>query len=138
MLDGLEREYCKIAYGTDRFAVEACTQRMGAILDQCDAMAIGDVAQGVELRGVTRVVDDQNRLGLGPDAGTDRGRVEVAIAWVRDRPGVVAPIIGARTAAQLRGALAVEELDLPDEIFIALDEVSTPNRGYPEFGWNQR
>ena len=37
-----------------------------------------------------------------------------------------------------RASLAVEELDLPDEIFIALDEVSTPNRGYPEFGWNQR
>ena len=69
-------------------------------------------------------------LGVAP--------LEVAIAWVRDRPGVVAPIIGARTAAQLRGALAVEELDLPDEIFIALDEVSTPSRGYPEFGWNQR
>jgi aryl-alcohol dehydrogenase-like predicted oxidoreductase len=69
-------------------------------------------------------------LGVAP--------LEVAIAWVRDRPGVVAPIIGARTAAQLRGALAVEELDLPDEIFIALDEVSTPTRGYPEFGWNQR
>ena len=69
-------------------------------------------------------------LGVAP--------LEVAIAWVRDRPGVVAPIIGARTAAQLCGALAVEELDLPDEIFIALDEVSTPSRGYPEFGWNQR
>src|SRR4030095_5302431 len=31
--------------------------------------------------------------------------LEVALVWVRDRPGVTAPIIGARTAAQLRGAL---------------------------------
>ncbi len=50
--------------------------------------------------------------------------LEVALAWVRDRPGVTAPILGARTAAQLRGALGVEELVLPDEIATALDDVS--------------
>jgi len=50
--------------------------------------------------------------------------LEVALAWVRDRPGVTAPIVGARTAAQLRGALGVEELTLPDEIVEALDDVS--------------
>jgi aryl-alcohol dehydrogenase-like predicted oxidoreductase len=51
--------------------------------------------------------------------------LEVALTWVRDRPGVTAPIIGARTAAQLRGALGVEELTLPPEIIDALDDVST-------------
>jgi aryl-alcohol dehydrogenase-like predicted oxidoreductase len=50
--------------------------------------------------------------------------LEVALAWVRDRPGVTAPIIGARTAAQLRGALGAEELSLPVEITAALDDVS--------------
>lgn len=50
--------------------------------------------------------------------------LEVALTWVRDRPGVTAPIVGARTAAQLRGALGVEELTLPDEIVEALDDVS--------------
>jgi aryl-alcohol dehydrogenase-like predicted oxidoreductase len=69
-------------------------------------------------------------LGVSP--------LEVALAWVRDRPGVVAPILGARTAAQLRGALTVEELTLPEEIVTALDEVSAPERGYPDSGWNQR
>ena len=39
--------------------------------------------------------------------------LEVALAWVRDRPGVTAPIVGARTAAQLKGILGVEELALP-------------------------
>lgn len=58
--------------------------------------------------------------------------LEVALAWVRDRPGVAAPIVGARTAAQLRGVIGVEELELPDEIRIALDEVSAPALGYPE------
>jgi aryl-alcohol dehydrogenase-like predicted oxidoreductase len=58
--------------------------------------------------------------------------VEVALAWIRDRPGVVAPVVGARTAAQLRGALASEALTLPDEIAQALDDVSAPILGYPE------
>jgi aryl-alcohol dehydrogenase-like predicted oxidoreductase len=46
--------------------------------------------------------------------------------------------VGARTAAQLLGSLAAETLELPDEITIALDEVSLPARGYPEHGWSQR
>ena len=63
---------------------------------------------------------------------------EVALAWVRDRPGVVAPIVGARTVEQLREALASESVELPPEIASALDDVSTPALGYPEHGWNQR
>lgn len=50
--------------------------------------------------------------------------LEVALAWVRDRPGVTAPIVGARTAAQLRGSLSVEDKTLPAEIADALDDVS--------------
>ncbi len=50
--------------------------------------------------------------------------LQVALVWVRDRPGVTAPIVGARTAAQLQPALATEELTLPDEIVAALDDVS--------------
>ncbi|MFP5252357.1 MAG: aldo/keto reductase [Actinomycetes bacterium] len=52
--------------------------------------------------------------------------VEVALAWVRDRVGVTAPILGARTAAQLKGALSVEQCVLPPEIVAALDDVSAP------------
>ena len=63
---------------------------------------------------------------------------EVALAWVRDRPGVVAPILGARTTSQLIAALAAEELELPEEIIQALDDVSAPALGYPEAGWAQR
>jgi aryl-alcohol dehydrogenase-like predicted oxidoreductase len=58
--------------------------------------------------------------------------VAVALAWLRDRPGVVAPILGARTLGQLTGALASETLDLPREIHDALDDVSAPTISYPE------
>ena len=50
--------------------------------------------------------------------------LEVALVWVRDQPGVTAPIVGARTAAQLRGALGIEDKSLPPEICDALEDVS--------------
>ncbi|GAA1535563.1 aldo/keto reductase [Nocardioides humi] len=50
--------------------------------------------------------------------------LEVALVWVRDSPGVTAPVVGARTAAQLVGALGSEEKVLPPEIRAALDDVS--------------
>jgi aryl-alcohol dehydrogenase-like predicted oxidoreductase len=56
----------------------------------------------------------------------------VALAWLRDRPGVTAPILGARTLGQLTAALASENLDLPYEICQALDDVSAPAFEYPE------
>ncbi|MGW2560178.1 aldo/keto reductase [Streptomyces sp. NPDC001514] len=62
--------------------------------------------------------------------------LEVALAWVRDRPGVVAPIVGARTAQQLTAALSVESLSLPDEICQALDDVSAPVHRYPDQDWS--
>ncbi|MCX4821951.1 aldo/keto reductase [Streptomyces sp. NBC_01142] len=62
--------------------------------------------------------------------------LEVALAWVRDRPGVVAPIVGARNAQQLTAALSVEALSLPDEICQALDDVSAPVHRYPDQDWS--
>lgn len=56
--------------------------------------------------------------------GLDWTPLEVALVWVRDREGVTAPIVGARTAAQLQGALSTDELTLPTEIIDALDDVS--------------
>jgi len=50
--------------------------------------------------------------------------LEVALAWVRDTPGITSAIVGARTGAQLRGILASEEISLPDVVRQALDEVS--------------
>ena len=56
--------------------------------------------------------------------GLEWSPLEVALAWVRDRPGVTAPIVGARTAAQLKGSLTVEDCTLPPELVAALDDVS--------------
>ncbi len=66
--------------------------------------------------------------------GLATSAVAVALAWVRDRPGVTAPIVGARTLGQLTAALGCEMLELPEEISEALDDVSAPRLGYPEAG----
>jgi aryl-alcohol dehydrogenase-like predicted oxidoreductase len=55
-------------------------------------------------------------LGLSP--------LEVSITWVRDAPGVTSSVIGARTAAQLRGILTSESVVLPAPVRQALDEIS--------------
>jgi len=87
-----------------RAATEHFSRFVGAYLDER--------ARGI-VEAVARAADG---LGWSP--------LEVALVWVRDRPGVTSPVVGARTAAQLDGALGVEELTLPPEIVEALDDVS--------------
>ena len=67
-------------------------------------------------RIVEAVVVAAEGLGYAP--------LEVALTWVRDAPNVTSSIIGARTAAQLRGALMSESVVLPGVVRKALDEVS--------------
>jgi aryl-alcohol dehydrogenase-like predicted oxidoreductase len=50
--------------------------------------------------------------------------LETALAWVRDTPGISSAIVGARTGAQLRGILKSEEIELPEIVRTALDEIS--------------
>ena len=67
-------------------------------------------------RGIVEaVVRAADGLGMSP--------LDVALLWVRDAPGVTAPLLGARTPAQLEERLEVGELTLPEEIAAALDEV---------------
>ena len=69
-------------------------------------------------RIVGAVMTAADGLGVSPLA--------VSLAWVRDRPGVVAPIVGARTSGQLKGSLDADGVVLPAEIREALDDVSKP------------
>ena len=79
----------------------------------------GFVEPYLDSRGI-RIVEAVNvaaeGLGYSP--------LEVALAWVRDRPGVTSAIVGARTGAQLRGILTSEEIFLPQIVRSALDDAS--------------
>lgn len=58
---------------------------------------------------------------------------EVALAWVRQRPGVTSVILGARTVDQLRANLASAALELTDDEMARLTEVSAPGVAvYPQ------
>ena len=69
-------------------------------------------------RIVQAVLTAADGLGTSPLA--------VALAWVRDRPGVAAAVVGARDAAQLAASTAAEAVVLPEAIRAALDDVSAP------------
>ncbi|GAA4405027.1 aldo/keto reductase [Fodinibacter luteus] len=73
---------------------------------------VGDHTHGV----VEAVHTAATGLGVAPAV--------VALAWVRDRPGVTAPVVGPRTPAQLATLLESEAVELPEQIVQALDEVS--------------
>jgi aryl-alcohol dehydrogenase-like predicted oxidoreductase len=66
---------------------------------------------------------------------------EVALAWVTDRPGVTATILGARTTEQLRTNLAAADLHLTSAETAALEAASDPHPPdypYGELGVDQR
>ncbi|MHB0928373.1 MAG: aldo/keto reductase [Candidatus Nanopelagicales bacterium] len=77
-------------------------------------------------RVVEAVAMAASGLGLAP--------IDVALAWSRARTGTVAALLGPRTVGQLRAALANVDLVLPQEIAVALDEVSALLWQYPDPG----
>jgi len=68
------------------------------------------------LRIVDAVATAAEGLGVSP--------LTVALSWVRDRPAVSSVLVGARTPAQLKTALAAGTFDMPEQIRAALDDVS--------------
>lgn len=109
--------------------------------------------------GDTRLGDDPNRgIEAYDRRGTDRTwrvvdavqtvaerrgvpMVQVALAWLHDRPAVTSVILGARTTEQLDQNLAAVGMHLTDEESAELDEASAPAVGdypYGEIGVQAR
>lgn len=63
---------------------------------------------------------------------------QAALAWAADRPGVTAPIVGARRADQLDETLAAADLHLDAAATRALDEVSAPSTPVYPYGFLER
>jgi aryl-alcohol dehydrogenase-like predicted oxidoreductase len=58
---------------------------------------------------------------------------QLALLWVKDQPGVTAPIFGARTVAQLDEAIPVMELRLSDDLRSACDALVPPGSAVVNF-----
>lgn len=56
---------------------------------------------------------------------------QVALAWTLRNPAVAAPIVGARTEAQLTENLGALDVALPDAVLAELAEVSAVELGFP-------
>ncbi|WP_159843693.1 aldo/keto reductase [Nocardia sp. CY41] len=84
-----------------------------------DEATAAEIRSGLDERA-TRVVD---ALVTAAD-GLGTSPLAVALAWIRDRPGIASMVVGARDIGQLTGVLAAETLELPRAIAAALDDVS--------------
>ncbi len=94
----------------DRLTTRANTDRFGDLLyTQLD----------VDFDVVERAMQVADARGV-PTA-------QVALAWLLQRPGVTAPIVGATKLAHLEDALAAEQLTLTDEEVAALEEPYVPH-----------
>ncbi|MVU82472.1 aldo/keto reductase [Nocardia sp. ET3-3] len=84
-----------------------------------DEATAAEITAGLDdraVRVVDAVVTAADGLGTSPLA--------VALAWIRDQPGVASMLVGARDIGQLTGILAAETLELPRAIAAALGDVS--------------
>jgi aryl-alcohol dehydrogenase-like predicted oxidoreductase len=137
--------YSLVDRGIEREVVPACAQ-LGIGVFPYSPLG-GGVLTGKYRSGIPADSRAAAQAGVAALAAREAGIVEavataadglasspisVALAWLRDRPGVSAPILGARTLGQLTAALASLALDLPLEIRAALDDVSAPAISYPE------
>jgi aryl-alcohol dehydrogenase-like predicted oxidoreductase len=69
------------------------------------------------------VVAEAEALGITP--------VALSLAWLLQKPGVVAPLIGPETVQQLQENLAALEVILPPEVIARIDAAAPPVVGYP-------
>ena len=58
---------------------------------------------------------------------------QLGLLWVKDQPGVTAPILGSRTEAQLDDALPVLEMHLDPGIAAELDKLVPPGSAVADF-----
>jgi aryl-alcohol dehydrogenase-like predicted oxidoreductase len=88
----------------------------------------GIYAQRVTARGVEvgrSFVALAREAGIQPD--------QLALLWVKEQPGITAPIYGPRTLEQLESVLPVLEMRLKDELRAACDELVPPGSAVVNF-----
>ena len=88
----------------------------------------GIYAERVTARGIevgNRFVELANNHGISP--------AQLAILWVKDQPGITAPLIGPKTVEQLEHLLPVADMTLSDDLRKACDELNPPGTAAANF-----
>lgn len=99
----------------------------GSRIEKAEAEGWSETWSAYNTEATWRIVDTVHEIA--GELGATPARV--ALKWVMDRPGVTAPIVGARTIEQLEDNLAAAELELSDEHRDRLDAVSDKALPYP-------
>ncbi len=91
-----------------------------------------DAKGRAKLRGAV----DSRSLGISEEVvnlASEIGRTpaQVALSWVRQRNGVIVPLVGARTLEQLEENLGCLEFSLEDAQIERLDQISQIDMGFP-------
>ncbi|MCB8945898.1 MAG: aldo/keto reductase [Ardenticatenaceae bacterium] len=58
---------------------------------------------------------------------------QLSLLWIKDQPGITAPLVGVRTLAQLEEAIPVMEMTLSDELRAVCDELVAPGTAVVNF-----
>jgi aryl-alcohol dehydrogenase-like predicted oxidoreductase len=94
----------------------------------------GIYAQRINRKGLeaaARVPEIAARYGLTP--------AQVSLLWVKDQPGITAPLIGPRTPEQLDEMLQVADLQAGEDLCAAFDQINPPGMAVSNFhntsGW---
>jgi aryl-alcohol dehydrogenase-like predicted oxidoreductase len=102
--------------------------------DSRAALRGGIYAERINARGIevgNQFVELAKAAGIPP--------VQLAMLWVKDQPGITAPIAGPRTVEQLEEVLPVLEMTLDESIRAACDELVPPGSAVANFhntaGW---
>ena len=88
----------------------------------------GIYAERVTARGIevgNRFVDLAREHDISP--------AQLAVLWVKEQPGVTAPLIGPRTLEQLEHLLPVAEMSLSAELRTACDDLNPPGTAAANF-----
>jgi aryl-alcohol dehydrogenase-like predicted oxidoreductase len=88
----------------------------------------GIYAERITTRGIEvgrRFVQLAREHGISP--------AQLAVLWVKDQPGITAPLIGPRTLEQLEHFLPVMEMKLEDQLRTACDELVPPGSAVANF-----
>ncbi|GIW30270.1 MAG: aldo/keto reductase [Meiothermus sp.] len=88
---------------------------------------------GIYAERVTpRAVEVGNRfVKLAREAGYDPA--QLAVLWVKDQPGITAPIIGPKSVEQLEHLLPVLDMKLPEDLRAACDALVPPGSAVANF-----
>ncbi len=94
----------------------------------------GIYAQRINRSGLevgARVVELAPKFGLTPG--------QLALLWVKDQPGVTAPLVGPRNLEQLNESLKVADMHADDELRAVFDKLNPPGMAVSNFhntsGW---